>query len=456
MTTGRVPAVGDSGDPSSPFVISAGGRPCTSGADVCISKPTAPDSIRDEARPVRVGFVDVEGAGDQSATYGVKLALPLVVTSKVILFNVIGLVGISALLDHLNVLVEAANRLVTAPDCRTSSRASTFGPIIVVMRDVGLETTAEEQLGLLMTDEAGSGGRDARRRNAIRATLRERFESVRIVILPHPSSASFRDQLLALVGSVLGLASSTPHSVAPFGTMTGETVALALEQLTTRVNESDEEISMLDISNVIRTTKARAVLDKAVRAALAQADDLAGRVADAKGLPTPELSRSLEAIQEVFADDIRRARRDFEDTRLDDHVAASQRAVADSLARVASENTARIHERVEAVKSDARGRIIAATVDSGAISEDFDVDQYERELSQFLVVAGSDPRLDAAAVAAINVDLRLLIVSLVGSVTSRKSELRIARVERLAQEALRRPIFVPETRRPWSGWGFGR
>jgi hypothetical protein len=83
------------------FQISDGFKPCTNGADFSTyttslanynsnyshAQPTATEATApaEAADELRVGFVDVEGQGDQSDAYDALLVTPLLLLSKVII-----------------------------------------------------------------------------------------------------------------------------------------------------------------------------------------------------------------------------------------------------------------------------------------------------------------------------------------------------------------------------------
>ena len=65
------------------FQISDGFEPCTSGADISTYTSTLSDySKAAEQVPMQVGFVDVEGQGDESEAYDALLVTPLLLLSK--------------------------------------------------------------------------------------------------------------------------------------------------------------------------------------------------------------------------------------------------------------------------------------------------------------------------------------------------------------------------------------
>jgi hypothetical protein len=63
-----------------------------------------------------VGFVDVEGQGAEDGTYDTMLALPLLLTSRVVLFNHKGAPTVNDMLSRLGVLARAADYIELPPE----------------------------------------------------------------------------------------------------------------------------------------------------------------------------------------------------------------------------------------------------------------------------------------------------------------------------------------------------
>jgi len=73
-----------------------------------IPTPSAPTTPPPASAP-QIGFVDVEGQGAEDGTYDTILALPLLLVSKVVLFNHKGAPTVSDMLSKLGVLARAAD-----------------------------------------------------------------------------------------------------------------------------------------------------------------------------------------------------------------------------------------------------------------------------------------------------------------------------------------------------------
>jgi hypothetical protein len=79
------------------FPISNADTPCTQGVDIStlflpLSDYAAIDGAADDPLPpesssIRVGFVDAEGQGDHDVTYDTMLVSPVLLASKVVIFN---------------------------------------------------------------------------------------------------------------------------------------------------------------------------------------------------------------------------------------------------------------------------------------------------------------------------------------------------------------------------------
>lgn len=187
-----------------------------------------------------VGFVDVEGQGDRDSLFDVNLALPILVSSAVVIFNWHGPLQRNTLLDGLGTLAKAgrcfdsetdgtdtkcsvspppANRrtagsfAITTEEVAVDSSSSyartttsrwsnvqqmvapPFGHLKIVARDANNfdddPKHMKEAWNRLMEEEAESvaepdstEAQEIRRRNSIRQTLRESFRSISFHPLP--------------------------------------------------------------------------------------------------------------------------------------------------------------------------------------------------------------------------------------------------------------------------------
>ena len=183
-------------DESGFFKVRSGNIPCTVGVDV---SPVA--SYEDHfggggrggliggAR--RVAFLDVEGQGDQGVSYDVVLAAPLLLVSKVVIFNWNGKMAKDEMLQKLGVLAEAAKKI--KPDAKAGASSKDFklfGHLHVVLRDQADVAGVQE---MLFEEEDGPATDDAlEARNKIRKIIRQSFASYRVWGLPAPVESATR------------------------------------------------------------------------------------------------------------------------------------------------------------------------------------------------------------------------------------------------------------------------
>lgn len=78
-------------------------------------------------------YVDTEGQGNESETTDYKLLMPVLLLSKVIIFNIKGRIAATNVLDELALLVQIGERI------KFESVQVTFGHLIITVRDYGLK-----------------------------------------------------------------------------------------------------------------------------------------------------------------------------------------------------------------------------------------------------------------------------------------------------------------------------
>jgi hypothetical protein len=231
------------------FRISNADTPCTEGVDISSHFMDLGDFSALNGCPrlqclhrITVGFVDAEGQGDRDMAYDTVLVSPVLLTSKVVVFNWKGGVERDTILNKLGVLAWAAKRIDPSGDddgCSDDDgddaaaaaaaaaageagsskggykqdldemmgademlagdggegvfdndkpRAPIFGHLHLVFRDwnyVGsTESVFHRVLGL--ERELRGGGREVRNRNEIRRLILRSFESVKVWLLPPP------------------------------------------------------------------------------------------------------------------------------------------------------------------------------------------------------------------------------------------------------------------------------
>ncbi|CBJ32504.1 GBP4, guanylate-binding proteins [Ectocarpus siliculosus] len=141
---------------------------------------------------IYVAFADVEGQGDECEEHDVRLATPFLLLSKVIIFNWLGRPNKTTMLEKLEVMVLATDKIKQQDGDGGCFHEKVFGHLIILARDLSGPEKAEEIRELLLNDEDAGPSKDrkgATNRNTIRAGLRNSFESivVRTLPVPHPS-----------------------------------------------------------------------------------------------------------------------------------------------------------------------------------------------------------------------------------------------------------------------------
>ena len=121
--------------------------------------------------------MDVEGQGVRGDVYNTKLAVPVLLISKALIFNWRGPPAANAILQALGVLNEVAKRI--RPDDKTK-----LGQLHIVLRDLHPSKAAECQR-LVMDEEPGTS-REVVERNDIRNRLRSTMASMTFWALPLP------------------------------------------------------------------------------------------------------------------------------------------------------------------------------------------------------------------------------------------------------------------------------
>lgn len=195
------------------FKVINSSLPCTKGAD--ISSFVLPSSaLHPSEHKTVVGFVDVEGQGDAGEAHDTLLALPLLLTSKVVLFNHKGAPTVGHMLEKLGVLARAAQKVRSGMEStgdeeddeedeaeeKKNGAVKLFGHLHIVFRDFSFDGDESTVLDQLLTPEtvprekktlgarANYDPAEAiRDRNEIRRLIKMNFESVHAWIFPQPS-----------------------------------------------------------------------------------------------------------------------------------------------------------------------------------------------------------------------------------------------------------------------------
>jgi len=201
-----------------PFKVINTHDPCTRGVDISTyfvphAQLAEAAGLEEDGDPDQlVGFVDVEGAGDQDATYDTMLALPLLLTGKVVLFNHKGAPTVSDMLERLGVLARAAEKVNLSGDENEEDDAEEkededegeekpkkFGHLHILFRDFAFTGTQDSVLKQIMTmekvkkalrkddDNSYDSAKTAQERNDIRQLLIDNFESINVWLFKQPA-----------------------------------------------------------------------------------------------------------------------------------------------------------------------------------------------------------------------------------------------------------------------------
>ena len=120
------------------FKISNSKDPCTQGIDISATSKTLAEfsgngssSRGGGGSDIRIGFVDAEGQGDRDVSYDAQLVCPILLASKVVLFNWKGDLQRDDLLKTLGIMEQAAQNV----NSEQKGSKATFGHLHIVFRD---------------------------------------------------------------------------------------------------------------------------------------------------------------------------------------------------------------------------------------------------------------------------------------------------------------------------------
>ncbi|GMF09820.1 unnamed protein product [Phytophthora lilii] len=178
------------------FKISNLREPCTQGVDlsghfVPLSRFSGfngcPPVTPKASKGIHVGFVDAEGQGDRDITYDSRLVSPVLLSSKVVIFNWKDSLQADRMLNLLAVLARAAQGIELADGANTK----VFGHLHFFV-----DSTPEEVYRDLFQKEKGRS-EEVNVRNLARVNLVEAFESINIWLFPAPvaNTANLRDKI---------------------------------------------------------------------------------------------------------------------------------------------------------------------------------------------------------------------------------------------------------------------
>mmetsp|Transcript_46774 Transcript_46774/g.92036 ORF Transcript_46774/g.92036 Transcript_46774/m.92036 type:complete len:605 (+) Transcript_46774:76-1890(+) len=187
--------------------------PCTRGVDISSHIKThseladhvnsfSPEEKVEGVKDMQLGFVDVEGQGAEDGTYDTMLALPLLVMSKVVLFNHKGAPTVSDMLSKLGVIARAADYidLDDGEGEDENPQQKKFGHLHVLFRDFSFEGGEDSVYEQLMGKEkivkkakqiasANDPAKAAKERNDIRQLLLDNFETITVHLFKQPATA---------------------------------------------------------------------------------------------------------------------------------------------------------------------------------------------------------------------------------------------------------------------------
>lgn len=162
--------------------------------------------------PPLCAFIDVEGQGDQDSNYDTYLALPMLLTSKVVLFNHKGAPTVTHMLEQLGVLARAGELIDLSDEKDEGSDEDSdedeneedgpkkFGHLHVLFRDFNFDGDEDSVYEMLMGKEKipkkkgkkkkigqHDIGRAIKERNDIRQLLLNNFESINVWLFNQPA-----------------------------------------------------------------------------------------------------------------------------------------------------------------------------------------------------------------------------------------------------------------------------
>ena len=180
---------------------------------------------------LKVGFVDAEGQGDRDSAYDARIACPVLLAAKCVIFIWKDSLQKDRMLDLLGVMTRAAASVdVAGGSGGAASRP--FGHLHIVFRDWNYDDDGDKAAAArkvketLLGVEAEGGGEDAAKRNSVRGALATAFESVSVWLLPPPTertkdlkkilsedllSSEFNAEVKALRGSLCAQLGAGPR-----------------------------------------------------------------------------------------------------------------------------------------------------------------------------------------------------------------------------------------------------
>lgn len=106
-----------------------------------------------------VGWVDCEGFGDQDVSYDMKLSVPILANSRVVIYNHKGAPTVSEMLDQLSVLARNAELIDVSEESGGKGKnnlhqhRTPLGHLHVVLRDFCFDTQREDVTDQILCEE---------------------------------------------------------------------------------------------------------------------------------------------------------------------------------------------------------------------------------------------------------------------------------------------------------------
>lgn len=181
--------------------------PCTRGVDLApLTIPLTAFDKREDIQHIsheddkcnsRVGFIDVEGQGAEDCNYDSVLALPVLLSSGIVIYNHKGAPVVNDILNKIGVIVRGAESVLCAEEREDKNLdqcvipPGRFGHLHIVFRDFSHSGDEAHVRELLLTREKlvkNDGNSGEFERNAVRDLIERNFQSITIWLLRSPSS----------------------------------------------------------------------------------------------------------------------------------------------------------------------------------------------------------------------------------------------------------------------------
>eukprot|EP00405_Crypthecodinium_cohnii_P015414 CAMPEP_0206463018 /NCGR_PEP_ID=MMETSP0324_2-20121206/26336_1 /ASSEMBLY_ACC=CAM_ASM_000836 /TAXON_ID=2866 /ORGANISM="Crypthecodinium cohnii, Strain Seligo" /LENGTH=706 /DNA_ID=CAMNT_0053935309 /DNA_START=301 /DNA_END=2418 /DNA_ORIENTATION=+ len=236
-----------------------------------------PSNKRDEEEAVKIAFADLEGQGDKGLSQDVKVAVPVLLASKAVIFLEVCPTGPSkeSVLESLQVMIQAAEFVANR-----QQRKHIFGGIHVVLRDCHQSEAECQEILFAQEDEADAETDEhvkaIRTRNEVRRALNLAFERPpKVWCLPkllskdapvdyRDTSDEFRERVDALRNTLIEqLAEPKLLDGQP---LTGPTVAALMPLLAETLKSDAPSLNPTSLMQRVVEVEMRRVLDEQLQA----------------------------------------------------------------------------------------------------------------------------------------------------------------------------------------------